>query len=160
MKVDTKVIGEDTTVANIEQVRSRAKEAKPATRKVKDLFVKWNKENFESEGSFIGHPWAPLTEATQERKGREGIDPKSMRGKSGDLGTSLKGGTGKRTGATKSSARAGSGVFYARFARGTKGSANSHNTGEVARDLVGMPKDGPAKVLRIVSDWVLRGHLG
>jgi phage gpG-like protein len=157
---EIKVLNEDSILTNIEKMRERAKEAKPATRKAKDLFVKWNKETFESEGSFIGKPWAPLTEATMQRKEREGINAKPMHGKTGDLETSLKGGKGKRTGATKSSARAGSGVFYARFARGTKGSANSHNTGEVHRDLVGMPKDGPKEVLDLVSDWVLRGRLG
>lgn len=160
MMTEIKVLNEQSVLTNIEQMRERAKQAKPATLKVKDLFVKWNEETFESEGSFIGKPWAPLTDATLERKQREGIEAKPMHGKSGDLEGSLKGGKGKRTGATKSQARAGSGIWYARFARGTKGSVNSHNTGEIHRDLVGMPKDGPEKVLDIVSDWVLRGHLG
>lgn len=160
MNVETKVIGEETILTNIEEMRGRAKEAKPATRKVKDLFIKWNRESFDSDGAFIGKPWAPLTDATVERKKREGIDPRPMHGKSGDLESSLTGGKGKRTGATKSQARAGSGIWYARFARGTKGSVNSHNTGEVHRDLVGMPTNGPEQCLEIVSNWVLRGHLG
>ena len=160
MNVETKVIGEQTITGNIAEMTARAKDAKPATRKVKELFLESNRKTFESEGAHIGAPWAPLSEETLKRKSREGIDARPLRGKSGDLETAMKGGRGKRTSATKSKAAAGTSVFYGRIlSGGAKGSLNSHNTGIPARQLAGITNNEAEKTLEIVADYVVRGHV-
>lgn len=157
MKLETKVIGEEKVLADIAEMRARAMDAKPATRKVRDILVASNAKQFRSGGSGFGKPWAPLTPATLERKSREGLDLRPMHGKTGALETSLEGGAGKRTSATKATARAGSGVWYSVFSRGTKGSLSSHNTGEVARQLVGTTAAEREEILQIVSSYVVKG---
>lgn len=157
MKVETEVIGEDKVLLNLAEMQERALDARPATRKVRELFVASDKKNFESEGAYIGKSWAPLAEATLARKKREGIDPRPLHGKTGDLGTAVGGGRGKRTGATKATARAGVGVWYSVFTRGSKGSVDSHNTGEPARMIVGLKTSEYDDVLTIVADWVVKG---
>jgi hypothetical protein len=158
MKLDTDVVGIDKALLNMEQMKRRALDARPATRRVKEKLIEANRKTFESQGSSIGKPWAPLAEATLERKSREGIDPRPLHGKTGDLGASLSGGRGKRSGATKTSARAGSSVWYSVFTRGTRGSLHSHNTGEVARQASGISANDAEEVVDVVADWVVRGR--
>lgn len=159
MRVDTDVIGEEKVLLDLEQMIQRAKDARPATKKVKEIFIESNRKTFESEGSHIGAPWAPLAEATKERKSREGLDPRPLHGKTGALEASLKGGKGKRTGATKTGARAGSGVFYSKFVgRGAKGSTNSHNTGIPARKLAGVTRAEEEEILTTVSSYIVHGR--
>jgi phage gpG-like protein len=158
MRVDTEVIGDEKVLLDLEKMIERANDARPATKQVKEILIKSNRENFESAGSHIGAPWAPLTEATKERKAREGLDPRPLHGKTGALAASLTGGKGKRTGATRKGARAGTGVWYSVFARGTKGSAGSHNTGEVARKLVGVTHSEEEEILTTVSTYIVHGR--
>lgn len=157
MNIETEVIGEDTVLLNIAEMTERARDARPATRKVRDMMIESNRKQFESAGSHLGASWAPLTEATKARKEREGIDPRPLHGKTGALGTSLAGGKGKRTGATKSIARAGSGVWYGVFTRGTKGGLHSHNTGEPGRKIVGLSQAELDEALDIVGAYIVRG---
>ncbi len=159
MRVDTEVIGEEKVLLDLEQMIARAKDARPATKKVKQIFIDSNKKTFESEGGHIGASWAPLAEATKERKSREGLDPRPLHGKTGDLGASLTGGKGKRTGATKTGARAGSKVWYAGMVgRGTKADAGSHNTGIPARKLAGVTRSEEGEILTTVSDYIVHGR--
>ena len=157
--IDTEVIGDEKVLLDLEEMIGRANDARPATRKVKEIFIESNKKNFESEGAHIGAPWPELTEATKERKAREGLDPRPLHGKSGDLERSLAGGKGKRTGATKKGARAGSGIWYGIFARGTKGSVHSHNTGEVARKVVGVNRSEEEEILESVAGYIVHGRV-
>lgn len=157
MKLAIDVIGDTKVLGDIAEMRARAMDAKPATRKVRDLLLASNAKQFQSSGSGLGKPWAPLTPATLERKSREGLDLRPMHGKTGALKTSLEGGKGKRTGATKSTARAGSGVWYSIFARGTKGSIYSHNTGEVTRKLIGFTTAECEEIMQIVSSYIVHG---
>jgi hypothetical protein len=158
VRVDTEVLGEDKVLLDLEAMISRAKDARPATRKVKEIFIKSNKATFDSEGSHIGAPWAPLAEATLERKSREGIDPRPLHGKTGALGASVTGGRGKRTSATKTGARAGSGVWYSVFTRGAKADAGSHNTGIPARKLAGVTRSEEEEILTTVSGYIVHGR--
>lgn len=158
MRVDTEVIGEEKVLLDLEQMIARAKDARPATKKVKAIFIESNKKTFESEGSHIGAPWAPLAEATKERKSREGLDPRPLHGKTGDLASSLTGGKGKRTGATKTAARAGTGVWYSVFTRGAKADAGSHNTGIPARKIAGVTRPEETEILTTVSEYIVHGR--
>lgn len=152
MKLDVEVIGEEKVLANIKEMRARARDARPATRRVKDILITANRKQFETQGSYSGDPWAPLAPSTLERKTREGIDLRPLHGKTGALETSLTGGRGKRTSATKSGARAGSKVWYGVFARsGTK-------SGEPARKLVGLSHADQTKIGRVVLDYVAHGR--
>lgn len=156
MRVDTEVIGEEKVLLDLEKMIGRAKDARPATKKVKAIFIESNQKTFESEGSHIGAPWAPPAEATKERKSREGLDPRPLHGKTGDLRASLTGGKGKRTGATKTGARAGSSVWYGVFTRGTK--ASERNTGTPARKIAGVTRTEQEKVLTTISTYVVHGR--
>jgi hypothetical protein len=151
MKLDVDVIGEEKILANISEMRKRAKDARPATRKVKDLMIAANRKQFATQGGYSGDPWKPLAQSTIERKSREGIDLRPMHGKTGALEASLTGGRGKKTGATKSGARAGSKVWYSVFARGTK-------SGEPARKLVGLSHADQIKAVSIVGAYVVHGR--
>jgi phage gpG-like protein len=156
--VDVDVIGDEKVALDLEGVIDRAKDARPATKKVKAIFIESNRKTFESEGSHIGAPWAPLAEATKERKSREGLDPRPLRGKTGDLEASMTGGRGKRTGATKTGARAGSSVWYSVFTRGAKADAGSHNTGIPARKLAGVTRSEEGEILTTVATYIVHGR--
>jgi phage gpG-like protein len=158
MRADTEVIGDEKVLLDLEKMIQRAEDARPATRKVREIFLKSNKETFESEGGHIGAPWAPLAQATLDRKSREGIDPRPLHGKTGALGASMEGGKGKRTGATKTSARAGSSIWYSVFTRGAKADAGSHNTGIPARKVAGISRGEEEEILSAVSDYIVHGH--
>jgi hypothetical protein len=151
MRVDTEVIGDEKVLANIAEMRMRAMDARPATRRVRELFLESNRKVFESEGGSIGEPWAPLAQATIERKSREGLDLRPLHGKTGALAAAATGGKGKRSGATKTTARAGVNVWYSVFTRGTRG-------GEPRRELTGITRSGEQEVLDIVSDWIVHGR--
>jgi len=148
VKLDVDVIGEERVLANLKEMRARARDARPATRKVKELMIEANRKQFSTQGGYSGDPWPPLAKATLERKSREGIDLRPMHGKTGALAASLGGGRGKKTSATKSGARAGTKVWYGVFARGTKG-------GEPTRKLVAFTHADQLKTVRIISDYVV-----
>lgn len=150
--VSTEVTGDAKVLANIAEMTARAKDARPATRKVREIMVESEKKTFESEGSHIGKPWAPLAQATIDRKSRENLDPRPLHGKTGALEASLSGGKGKRTGATKATARAGSGIWYSVFARGTR-------SGEPRRDLAGLSHEELQKVFVAVAEYVVQGKV-
>lgn len=159
MRVDTEVIGEEKVLLDLEKMIQRANDARPATKKVRDTLVASNKKTFESEGSHIGAPWAPLAEATKERKSREGIDPRPLHGKTGDLAASLTGGKGRKTSATKKGARAGTKVFYSvMVGRGAKGDGDAHNTGIPARKLAGVTRSEEHKILDTVGTYIVHGR--
>lgn len=158
MRVDTEVIGDEKVLLDLEKMIERANDARPATKKVKAILVESNKKTFESEGSHIGASWAPLAEATKERKSREGLDPRPLHGKTGALAASMTGGKGKRTGATKKGARAGTSVWYSVFTRGAKADAGSHNTGIPARKIAGVTRSEEEEILTTVSEYVVHGR--
>jgi phage gpG-like protein len=152
VKLDIETIGEEKVLNSIAEIRARAKDARPATRKVKEILIAANRKQFESQGSYSGDSWAPLAASTLERKSREGIDPRPLHGKTGALGASLTGGRGKRSAATKQGARAGSKVWYGVFARsGTK-------SGEPARKLVGLSHADQVKIGQVVVSYVAHGR--
>jgi phage gpG-like protein len=151
VKLEIETIGDEKVQSSIREIRARAKDARPATRKVKEILIAANRKQFESQGAYSGDSWAPLAPATLERKSREGIDPRPMHGKTGALAASLTGGRGKRTSATKSGARAGSKVWYGVFANsGTK-------RGEPVRKLVGLSHADQVKIGKIVISYVAHG---
>lgn len=153
MRVDTQVEGDEKVLANIAEMRARALDARPATRKVRELFLGFNRKAFESEGGSIDAPWAPLAQATLDRKSREGIDPRPLHGKTGALEAAATGGKGKRSGATKTTARAGVNIWYSVFTRGTRG-------GEPRRELTGVTTGEEEEILDLVADWIVHGRLG
>lgn len=129
----------------------RAKDARPAMRKVRSIMEEGQRRNFETSGGYLGESWATLSPGTLARKARKGQDAKVLRA-TGALEASLTGGRGKRTGATKTMARVGTSVWYAVFAQsGTKTGPKRRVTGMTTRDIT--------KSVRVIEKFVLTGEV-
>jgi phage gpG-like protein len=151
--------GDDKVIHDLTKAAERAKDARPAMRKVRSIMEGANREQFESGGAYLGDSWAPLSPGTLARKARHGEDSRALRA-TGALEASLSGGKGRRGGATRSTARAGTSVWYAIFAQsGTKGSVNAHNTGEIRRPIVGLSKRDRTKSIRVVEKFLQTGEI-
>lgn len=136
---------------NLKHFGERASDAKPAMRKVRSIMEDSHRRNFETSGSYLGESWAPLSPGTLARKSRLGQENSPLRA-TGALERSLSGGKGKRGGATKTMARAGTSVWYGVFAQaGTKTAPQRRITGMTARDV--------AKSVRIIEKFVLTGQV-
>lgn len=149
MKVTFSVRGGEEVEAMLEDVAKRAKDARPATRKVRDLMMASNRKQFATGGSHLGTPWPANAPETAKRKARKGQAPRPNRA-TGALQASLSGGKGKRSGATKTGARAGTSLFYGRFAQ-------AGTTKAPARPIVGLTTSDRRKAERIVLDYVVHG---
>lgn len=134
----------------------RAGDMRPALGIVRELMVQGHEENFESRGSFLGSSWPPLSDQTVARKARQGLTPEPLIGESGSLLASLSGGKGKVSRVTRTSARAGTSVFYARF---HQGGASGKRRGEMpARPLVGMGESEFQAALSVISRYLEFGR--
>jgi phage gpG-like protein len=148
---DEKVIHDLTTAAG------RAKDARPAMRKVRAIMEGANRKQFETGGAYFGDSWAPLAPGTLARKARKGQDSQPLRA-SGVLEASLSGGKGRRGGATKTIARAGTSVWYAVFAQaGTKKAG--HGASAPKRPIVGLAKRDRTKAIRVVEKFLATGEV-
>lgn len=153
MKFDF-VIDPSDTVMVVGGIADRAEDLRPAMRKVRDLMVEGHVKNFESQGSFLGQPWPNLSAQTVERKARQGLPLEPMVA-TGALLRALSGGTGRRTGATKTSARAGVSQFYARFH--LAGASGARRGDLPPRPLVGMNAAQRAEVNSIIARYLETG---
>lgn len=150
MPVQLEAKGITESVTHLGQFAKRARDARPAMRKVRQIMEAGQRKNFQSSGAYIGETWAPLAPGTLARKARKGQDARILRA-SGALEASLSGGKGKRGGATKTGARAGTAVWYAIFTKGTK-------TGPFRR-IIGINKRDQLKVSRTVEKFLLTGEI-
>lgn len=117
MTLDIDVIGEDVAAANLLKTGIRAKDLRPAARKIRDLLTAGNRRNFESHGAYFGSTWPPLSPATVARKGNSEIGVRT-----GALKESLSGGRGRKTSATRTQVKVGTKRRGANlFAGGTRG---------------------------------------
>jgi len=149
VKIDYSVKGVDLVHQRLEGVSDRAADARPAMRLVRDLMQDSNKKQFASGGSHLGTPWAPDAPSTLARKAGKGQDIRPNRA-TGALEASLTGGKGKRSSATKTSARAGTSLFYGRFAQtGTKRAPK--------RAIVGLGEADQRKAREIVLRYITHG---
>jgi phage gpG-like protein len=143
-------------VTVIEALADRSEDLKPAMQKIRDLMVEGHKKNFESRGSFLGASWAPLSAQTTERKARQGLPQDAMQS-SGALLRALSGGRGRLTSATKTQAKAGVRLFYARF---HLAGASGSRRGELpARPVVGMNQSQVNEANRIIRRFLDTGRI-
>jgi phage gpG-like protein len=149
--------GDDAVIRHLTEAAKRAKDAKPAMQKVREILESANRRQFQTSGSYLGESWAPLSSNTLARKSRKGQDSRILRA-TGALEASLTGGKGRRTGATKTSARAGTSVWYAIFARtGTRNAG--HGASAPARPIVGLSKKDRMKCIRVVEKFLTTGEV-
>jgi hypothetical protein len=136
--IDVHVIGAKEAAAKLNLVGARAADMRPAFIAVRELLLEGHKRQFESKGQYLGTPWAPLSDATLERKSREGQSTEILNA-TGALQNALEGGSGKVGTVGKTFARAGvSGkLFEARFAQAGASGENRRGS-EPARTIVGI----------------------
>lgn len=140
-----------TVKTHLGDFAERAGDARPAMRKVREIMESAHRRNFQTSGSYLGDSWASLAPGTLARKARKGQDAGILRA-TGALEASLSGGRGKRGGATRTTARAGTSVWYAVFAEaGTKTAPRRRVTGMPSRDIT--------KSVRTVEKFVMTGQL-
>lgn len=147
MTVDIDVTGEDLAAKHLLETAIRAKDLRPASRSIRDLLTEGTSRNFASQGAFFGETWPPLSSSTLARKvgGSIGV-------RTGALRTSLQGGRGRSTSATRTQVRVGTKVWYARFfAGGTK-------SGQPPRKIVGVTRTQIHQANTILSRWITEGH--
>jgi hypothetical protein len=152
--IDAYVIGDKEAAAKIQLVGAKAENATPAFVAIRELLLEGHKRQFESKGAFLGTPWAPLSPATIERKGREGESSEILNA-TGALATALGGGQGKVGTVGKSFARAGvSGkLFQARFAQA--GAGGKRRGDESPRPIVGIGLSEGQEAIDILEAFLL-----
>lgn len=149
--------GDDRVLKDLAGAAARAKDARPAMRKVRAIMEGANRRQFETSGAYLGDSWAPLAPGTLARKARKGQDSRILRA-TGALEASLSGGKGRRGGATRSTARAGTSIWYAVFAKaGTKNAG--HGASSPARPIVGLSKRDRTKAIRVVEKFLATGEV-
>lgn len=147
MKVDFDVKGLRDVEVKLNGLEARARDPRPAMRVVRTQMQESNKQNFDSDGAHLGTSWAPNAPATLKRKGN-----KRPNRDTGALEASLTGGKGKRSGATRTTARAGTSLFYAQFAQtGTKKAPRRAVVGLTVADQV----KARETVLRYIATGIL-----
>lgn len=151
MKFQFDVIGEDAAAADLLDVGGRGGDPRPAMRQIRDMLAETVEEQFRSQGSHLGTPWPANKPGTLANKARRGQGTRVLRA-TGALEASLTGGKGRRTLATRTTARAGTSVWYGIFAQaGTKRVP--------ARPIVGADRADRTKALRILEHFVVHGRV-
>jgi phage gpG-like protein len=149
--------GDEKVIHDLTKAAERAKDARPAMRKVREIMEGANRRQFETSGAYLGESWAQLAPGTLARKARKGQDSRILRA-SGVLEASLSGGKGRRGGATRTSARAGTSIWYAVFAKaGTKNAGQGASA--PARPIVGFSKADRRKAIRVVEKFLATGEV-
>lgn len=145
--------GDDKVLRDLAAAIKRAKDARPAMRKVREILEKANRKQFQTNGAYLGDEWAPLAPATLARKARKGQDARILRS-SDALEASLAGGKGRRGGATRTTARAGTSIWYAAVA-----SAGGSSKGRKRRRLIGVTRQDRARVRRTIEKFLQTGEV-
>jgi len=148
--------GDEKVIHDLTKAAERAKDARPAMRKVREIMEAANRKVFETSGAYLGEPWAQLAPGTLARKARKHQDSRILRATE-VLALSMSGGKGRRGGATRTTARAGTSVWYAVFTRGTKNAG--HGASSPARPIVGFTKSDRRKSIRVVEKWLQTGEV-
>jgi len=149
MGVSVDVENLKATVGEVQAVAARAADMRPATRRIAGLLVEGNRRVFETKGEAVGEPWPESAPGTLARKARTGVGALSdVMVDSGDLEHELVGGNPKIS-ATRSSARAGTRLFYAKFAIRSK-----H---EPARPPVGIPEETRKDSFVVLEEYLIHG---
>lgn len=149
--------GTTQVATHLKEFGSRATDARPAMRKVRSIMEEANRRNFETGGSYLDSSWAPPAPGTLARRQRLGQGTEPLKA-TGALERSLSGGKGKRGGATKTMARAGTGVWYGIFAQaGTEKAGNGGS--EPQRRIVGMKTRDVTKATRVIEKFLMTGQV-
>jgi hypothetical protein len=156
--------GDERAALNLLETGIRAKDLRPAARKIRDVLTDGNKRNFSSRGAYFGSTWPPLAASTLERGGG------TIGVRSGALKASLEGGRGRKTSATKTQVKVGTKVPHAHlFAGGTRGARRSvlgftagglfgRSGGQPPRPIVGATSNEIREANTIIRRWVTEGH--
>lgn len=149
--------GDAGVVSHLDAVAERTRDARPAMRKVRSIIEAGHRKQFETGGAYLGDSWEALAPGTLARKARKGQDSRILRA-SGALEASLTGGKGRRGGATRTTARAGTSVWYAVFAKsGTKHAG--HGASSPVRTIVGLTTRDRLKSVRTIQKYILTGEI-
>jgi hypothetical protein len=140
--------------AMLRDAAARGEDMRPAMARIRDLLIEGHKEQFATQGSFLGTPWPENSPETLARKARAGIPSlNSPMVASGDLEQSLSGGRGGRTRVSKGSVSVGTSLFYAIFA--IRGASGGRRGSEPARPPLGINEAERLTSIRIMTDYLL-----
>jgi phage gpG-like protein len=173
VKLQLEVKDDRRVAAQLQGMGDRARDARPAMKRVRDIMASGVVRAIESKGASIGAAWPELADATKERKKRQGLPAEPLVA-SGALLNSLRGGARRILRASRSSAVVGTRVAYARYhergftetAKQAKHLAKYFNDagrvgrkGVPRRKLVGIAPHDRTKAVAIVQDYLVRGHV-
>lgn len=136
--------GVEHAVLDLLSISERAGDIRPQTEKVRDVYLRSNERHF-------GKGWAPLADATSERKSRQGLDSQAEVA-SGALRKALtqKRAKGQKTRRKRDELRFGVGLFYASWQQGTKT--------QPARDMIDLSPSDLRQINDLVEHYIARGH--
>lgn len=150
------VVEADGAAVMLRDMATRGYDMRPAMTEIRELLIEGNKQQFTTEGQFLGTPWPPNSQETLLRKAREGVPSlTSPMVATGDLQESLSGGSGSRSRVTKSSVSVGTSLFYAIFA--IAGASGGRRGSEPARPPLGINESERVSALQIITEYLL-GH--
>lgn len=161
MKFQFEVKNERDVSVKLGEMGERARDARPAMRKVADILATGVRESAETHGGHVSETWPPLAESTRERKARQGLPPEALRA-TGALLASLEGHTAQTIHrVNKQSAVVGTKVPYARYhQRGFSASFGKvGKRGVPRRKLVGIARTDRENALELIQNYLVRGHL-
>src|SRR5262252_1726233 len=140
----TKVLGLGATLRHLTETGARANDVRPIKEAVRAVYLK-SEQRLWSEALFI-----PNTEATIERKQRQGLDMRVERA-TGALEKSLtsKRAKGAINRAKRDQLRFGSSLFYAGFQEGT--------VHQLPRDLIALSASDRQQIDDILSSYIAHG---
>lgn len=164
MKLEIDAIGEDVAATHLLETAIRAKDLRPAARKIRDVLTQGNARNFATHGAYFGSTWPALSPATLARKrgGEIGV-------RTGRLEASLKGGRGRSTSATKTQVKVGTKVPGANlFAGGQSGRRRTvlgfsagglfgRSGAQPPRPIVGTTYRERSEANEILTHWITEG---
>lgn len=152
--VDLEVAGLQHTSEMLQEAAARGYDMRPAMRKIRDLLIEGHKEQFATQGGFLGTPWPPNAPGTLANKARLGQGSTPMVA-SGATKESLAGGKGRRTRVSKGSVSVGTSIWWTIFAMA--GASGGRKGTEPARPPIGINEAETEAALTLMEEHLL-GH--
>ena len=142
------------SAAMLQEAAARGEDMRPAMYRVGLLFQEGHREQFASQGRYLGTPWPENSEETLLRKARSGVP--GLQGslvEEGDLQQAVEGGKGGFLRARRGSVSVGVKDFKARFAQG--GASGNRRGTEPARPILGINEIEGRESLTILTSYLL-----
>lgn len=107
-------IKDDAALDRFDGLRHRSENLRPVLTTIGNIIDAGIRRQFDSQGTYLGDQWDPLSRETIERKARQGYSPQVLRA-TGALEAAIKGGRGHVKRVAKTQLRVGTSYYVARF---------------------------------------------